>query len=155
MTTTDRTNAKKAVKSYLIAIKQREFVRAYELTQLSWRDKISSKEQAIKGLRAMYVYEFNNIQIRKTSKIGNCTLDVEFGFDYAGNNYVGIARIICERAPYKPCLEGGIWGVNPTSVLRIKEVESGGKTETRTPEKKTSRKNTGNVRRAETIRIDK
>ena len=133
MTTTDRTNAKKAVKSYLKAIQQRDFIRAYDLTQFSWRKSINNLEAAMIQLRNMYLYEFNNLDIRNTKKIGNCSIDVEFKFHWLGCDYIGIARVICESASFKPTIEGGTWGVNPTSVLRIHEVkdakEKAGKTE--------------------------
>lgn len=112
------TGPERAMEGFMSAWKGRDWMRMYQLTQLTWRDAKQpgdlSDMFAVKSLEAH--------RIVSSFPVSDCRVNflVEITYSLKGARVTERikASVICEAEPYKARSDGE-WGVNPISALAV------------------------------------
>ena len=113
-----------ALESFMKAWKEENYVMAAEITQLTWyhsKREVTNPSEALKDLLLSFTPKLLNYEIKGHKSISNIMKDVKISVEYksADNKILHktfIARVVCEKAPFHPSVNGR-WGVNPLSLF--------------------------------------
>jgi len=100
------------VEKWFEAIMKRDYVRAWQYTQTTYKNNHRKAQ-----LKIFDNVAINSFKIISSEKITEAHLKVIVEADQNGKVNHAEVHVICENGPYKPTPKGH-WGVNPISALK-------------------------------------
>jgi hypothetical protein len=115
-------NARETMERFLGYWQKHDWRKMKKLLQVTWMATHNRKEK--KFYKKWFGdWEIEKTKIEKINRIGECMSDAEcILFLKGGNEYNIRIRLVCEKKPYQPNINGK-WGINPISCLKIGQYE--------------------------------
>lgn len=97
---------------FLEGWKGNRFHKMYGLCQITWKSN-----NDVKNLMYLLDKKLDSFEVTKINEINDCMHDVSITVRIKRIEKQITARLLKEKAPFKPDVNG-VWGVNPISLIR-------------------------------------